>query len=223
MKWWLSNGGETEGPFPVEQVRDWIRTQQIEPDLVACREDQREWRPLWQHGEFADLLPQAEENLPGRPPRSLSMRHGTAGAGTGNVVDTSHSGQADRTGTRGRFGVLWAAAFLCSAATTFELLDLGNPGDESTPVDLLWFGVIIAGTITWAIFHYHLWSLLPVEVAEVTPAGRSGSCSSRCSTYIGCFSRMSASTAVSIAWLRRRGQVVREQVSAWRSQPVSSS
>lgn len=34
---------------------------------------------------------------------------------------------------------------------------------------VLVLGVSAAGLITWAIFHYHLWRLLPTQFAETTP------------------------------------------------------
>lgn len=53
MKWWLSGGTKTEGPFPQEHVIGWLKTGQIKSDTMACPEGGQEWKRL---DEIADFI-----------------------------------------------------------------------------------------------------------------------------------------------------------------------
>ena len=61
-KWYLLRAGESHGPYEEEQIRDWIQTNQINPDEKLCREGDTNWLSLDMIPEFsgADAGPEGE-------------------------------------------------------------------------------------------------------------------------------------------------------------------
>lgn len=51
--WYLLRNGETHGPYPEEQVRQWVKTGQIAPDEKLNREGDPNWLSLDIIPEFA--------------------------------------------------------------------------------------------------------------------------------------------------------------------------
>ena len=56
MRWWISHGGEPEGPFPQEHIIQWLRSRQLSSDALACPEGGQQWRPLNQIAAFAPYV-----------------------------------------------------------------------------------------------------------------------------------------------------------------------
>jgi TM2 domain-containing membrane protein YozV len=61
--WYLLRGGEAHGPYPEDQVREWIRAGQIAPDEKLNREGDPNWLSLDMIPEFA-----ADRPPPGTAP-----------------------------------------------------------------------------------------------------------------------------------------------------------
>jgi TM2 domain-containing membrane protein YozV len=61
--WYLLRGGQTYGPYPEEQIRDWVRAGQIAPDEKLNREGDANWLSLDMIPDFA-----ADKPAPGAAP-----------------------------------------------------------------------------------------------------------------------------------------------------------
>ncbi len=156
MRWWLSSGNKPKGPFPTEHVAGWLKSGQLAPDVMACPEGGQEWKRLDELDVFVGHVPRppAAACEPPPPPAG-ALRSGTAAGG-----DKRH---------RAKFGILTAAIVLSGCCLLLDFLFLGDVGDSPCAVYVGALGVWVASLITWALFHYHLWRLLPAEFAEVTP------------------------------------------------------
>ncbi len=160
MNWWLSKGSDPEGPFPAEHVAEWLRSGQIAPDTMACPENGQEWRPLREIDEFANAVPSApaKPSAPTPPPPP----HAADSTPSAAVI-------APQGAHRLKSGILTAAIVLSAGAVVADLLLVGDPLNELLMLSLLAFCVYAAAIVTWAVFHYWLWALLPSDVAELTP------------------------------------------------------
>jgi len=50
--WYLFRNGQSNGPYPEEQVREWVKTGQIAPEEKLCREGDTNWMSLDMIPEF---------------------------------------------------------------------------------------------------------------------------------------------------------------------------
>ncbi len=160
MKWWLSKGSDPEGPFPAEHVAEWLRSGQIAADTMACPVDGQEWRPLREIDEFAKAIPSvpSKPSTPSPPPPPQPVDSVPAAAAV-----------APQGAQRLKSGILTAAIVLSACAVLADLLAVGDPLGELLMLSLLAFCAHAAAIVTWAVFHYWLWALLPSDVAELTP------------------------------------------------------
>ena len=159
MKWWLSSGDKPEGPFHAEHVAEWLKSGQISPDTTACREGGQEWKRLSEVDEFAQLVPPPPPRSEGPPPPPPNAPPKATPAAINGSTG----------GVRAKFGLLTAAIVLSACSIGLELISIEDTGEEFTPLSLLYLCVAIAAVITWAIFHFHLWGLLPSQYADTTP------------------------------------------------------
>lgn len=150
MNWWLSTGGPAEGPFPEEHVKEWIRTGQISAETLACPEGGQEWRKVREIPGFAGYLTPAPG---GAGPKALTPS--PSAASPNGVRRTS-------------FGILTATIVLSACSIALELLTVTDITDTSLP-SYIYMIVSIVAIVTWSIYHYRLWQLLPDQVAETTP------------------------------------------------------
>jgi TM2 domain-containing membrane protein YozV len=58
--WYLLRNGATNGPYPEEQVREWVRAGQIAPDEKLNREGDPNWLSL-------DMIPEFAADRPATP------------------------------------------------------------------------------------------------------------------------------------------------------------
>jgi len=76
-RWYLLRAGQANGPYEEEQVRDWIRTNQIAADEKLCREGDQNWMSLDMIPEFAaDRSGQAPAGQPVAGPAPAAMPAG---------------------------------------------------------------------------------------------------------------------------------------------------
>lgn len=59
--WYLLRGGQTHGPYPEEQVREWVRTGQVGPEEKLNREGDPTWLSV-------DMIPEFAAERATRPP-----------------------------------------------------------------------------------------------------------------------------------------------------------
>jgi hypothetical protein len=59
QRYWLSLAGESQGPYPFEQIRTELLTRQLGGAALACPEGSKTWLPLEQLAEFRPFLPSA--------------------------------------------------------------------------------------------------------------------------------------------------------------------
>lgn len=78
--WYLLRGGTANGPYPEEQVREWIRAGQIAPDEKLNREGDANWLSLDMIPEFAADRP-APGSVPFVPASGTGFGGGTGAAG----------------------------------------------------------------------------------------------------------------------------------------------
>lgn len=150
MKWWLSTGGPAEGPFPEEHVKEWIRTGQISAETLVCPEGGQEWRKVREVGGFAGYVTSA------------------AGSANPQTLAPSSSAASPSGVRRTSFGILTATIVLSACSIALELLTVADITGTSLP-SYIYMIVSIVGIVTWSIYHYRLWQLLPDQVAETTP------------------------------------------------------
>jgi hypothetical protein len=158
MKWWLSRGGKVEGPFPEEHVAHWLKFKQISLHIMACPEGGQEWKRLDETDAFTGYIPAPTPGGTRPPPPAPD---------TVAVRSSTTAGAARR--TQARFGVLFAAIALGGATLFFELLLIGDTGEELSSGMLIETCVALGSLITWAVFHYGLWQLVPDQYRETTP------------------------------------------------------
>ena len=159
MRWWLSTGDTPEGPFPAEHVTEWLKTGQISPDTIACPEGKSDWKRLGEIGEFSHSA------RPGPPPSRAASPPPPTAAATVDQAVASAPADAHQT----RFGILTAVIVLSACCLALDLLRIGDIGDAPCVLNVLHLCVFSAAAVTWAFFHYHLWSVLPTQFAETTP------------------------------------------------------
>ena len=159
MKWWLTRGTKTEGPFAAEHVAEWLKTGQIQPDTMACPEGSQEWKRLSEVDEFSKLVPPPSTQTGAPPPPPLS---GPPPASPEAVIGPANHRRAN-------FGVLTAAIVLGGGVVLWDAVSVNDVGDDFTPLVGLMLCVFAASLLTWALYHYHLWRLLPASFAETTP------------------------------------------------------
>lgn len=152
MKWFLAKeGGSAEGPFPAQNIEEWLKTGQITPDTMACPVGGQQWTKLHDIDDFAALLP----TPPPPPPPAAPSRSTGSDANIGNV--------------RPNFGILTAAIVCSAACLLIEMFTIGDAGDGPPAVYVLGLLTAAAAITTWAVFHYQLWKFLPDHVSETTP------------------------------------------------------
>ena len=159
MDWWRASGEKPEGPFPAEHVTEWLKSGLIAPDTMACPEGGQEWKRLEEINEFAQLVPPSPPRSEGPPPPPPGAPPQAAPAIMSGLAGNS----------RAKFGILTAAIVRSGCALAWELITIDDPVVEFTLLDLLGFCIAVVAIITWAMFHYHLWGLLPSQYADTTP------------------------------------------------------
>jgi TM2 domain-containing membrane protein YozV len=66
--WYLLRNNATNGPYPEEQVREWIKTGQLLPEEQLCREGDTTWAAASMTADFAADFPAAPVVAPGATP-----------------------------------------------------------------------------------------------------------------------------------------------------------
>ncbi|MBI5489826.1 MAG: zinc-ribbon domain-containing protein [Deltaproteobacteria bacterium] len=55
--WFVAVGEEQQGPYTTQQIRDYIQTDQLDPESFMWKEGMEDWLPVQQVPEFADAAP----------------------------------------------------------------------------------------------------------------------------------------------------------------------
>ena len=81
MKFWLAIGGESMGPYPVEEIQEMLRQNHVTRDVPAMPEEGEDWVPLSSIPEFAPA--------PNPPIQALQRHSALGGAQTAMVQPTT--------------------------------------------------------------------------------------------------------------------------------------
>ena len=155
-RWWLTAGEKAEGPFPADHVAEWLKSGQISPDTLACEESGKEWRRLHEIPFFAGFTWQSTSapTAPHCPPGMAAI--------SWLVTPPVAPGTF-----QAKFGILTAAIVLSAVGLALELLAAMFVG--AFGIDSLSLCASIASGVTWLVYHYQLWAMIPPEYAETTP------------------------------------------------------
>ncbi len=155
MQWWLTTGEGSEGPFPEEHIIEWLKTEQISPEVKARCDKDADWRALREIDEFTQYIPAI---VPPAPPSAFVSEY--------RQPPNAELLVSDR---RPVFDILFVAIATGGFTLLLEFFDIGAIGDESGRYILFCLCVCAVALTFWAMFHYRLWCILPSSVAEIKP------------------------------------------------------